>query len=61
MKVTKQGGRHIVSRFLHAMNDKDMIAGWKLDFNRILVVFDVRSALFYWIAAHFSPIRPSLH
>ena len=42
-KVTEQSGRHRVSRFLHARNDKDTIAGWKSDLNRILVVFNVCS------------------
>jgi hypothetical protein len=42
-KVIKRGGRHRVSRFIHAKNDKDTIAGWKSDLNRILVVFNVRS------------------
>ena len=28
-KVIKQSGRHRISRFVHARNDKDKIAAWK--------------------------------
>ena len=45
MKIVKQGKRNAVSRHLHARNDKDKIAGWRLDLNRILHVFNVRSAV----------------
>jgi len=40
--VIKQGRRNVVSRHLHAKNDKEKIAAWKLDLNRILHVFNVR-------------------
>ena len=33
----------MVSRLLHAKNDKETIAGWKLELGRILQVFNVRS------------------
>ena len=59
-KVIKQSGRHRVTQFLHARNDKDMIAGWKSDLNRILVVFNVGSMLCCFDVANFSLFRPSL-
>ena len=43
--VIKQGKRNVISRHLHARNDKDKIGGWKLDLNRILHVFNVRSVV----------------
>ena len=42
-KVIKQSKRNVVSRHLHAKNDKDKIAAWRLDLNRMLHVFNVRS------------------
>ena len=42
-EIVKQGGRHRFTRFIHARNDKDTIADWKSDLNRILVIFNVRS------------------
>ena len=59
-KVIKQSGRRRVSRFLYARDDKDTIAGWKSDLNRILVVFNVRSVSFRLATADFSLSRPSL-
>ena len=50
-KITKQSGRHRVSRFFYAGNDKNMIAAWKSDLNGILNVFNVcsvRSCLFFY-------------
>ena len=40
--VTKRGQRSGVSRVFHAKNDKETIATWRLDLNRILHVFNVR-------------------
>ena len=45
-KVTKRTKRNVVSRLVHARDDKDTIAAWKLDLNRILHVFNVRSVIF---------------
>ena len=45
-KIIKEGKRNVISRHLHAKNDKDKIAAWRLDLNRILHVFNVRS-IFY--------------
>ena len=43
-KVIKRSKRNAVSRFVHAKNDKEIIAGWGLGPNRILRVFNVCSA-----------------
>ena len=45
-KITDKDGRNRLSRLLHARNDKDTIAAWKLDLNRILLVFNVRSVTY---------------
>lgn len=58
--IIKQGGRHRVARFLYARNDKDTIAGWKLNLNRILVVFDVRPVSLYLVATNSPLVRLSL-
>lgn len=41
-KATKYRERNIISRFLHTKSDREMVAGWRLDLNRILHVFNVR-------------------
>ena len=41
-KIRKQGKRNVISRHLLAKNDKEKIAGWRSDLNRILHVFNVR-------------------
>ena len=41
--VTKQSKRNPVSRLLHAKGDKEAIAAWRQELNRILHVFNVRS------------------
>ena len=41
--VIEQGRRNAVSRYLHAKDDKDKIAGWRSDLVRVLHVFNVRS------------------
>jgi hypothetical protein len=58
-KVIKQSGRNAVSRFLHAKNDGGAIAGWKLDLNRILHVFNVCSVCLSLVAADCPFFRPS--
>jgi hypothetical protein len=45
-KIIKQSERNAVSRLLHAKNDRETIAGWKSELNRILHVFNVRSVIF---------------
>ena len=42
-RIIKQGKRNVISRHLQAKNDKEKIAGWRLDLTRILNVFNVRS------------------
>ena len=58
-KVIKRSGRHSVSRFLHSRDDKDAIAAWKSDLNRILIVFNVRSVHFHFTVITYSVSRPS--
>ena len=41
-KAAKQSARRRVSRLLHSKNDKEKIAAWKLELDRILQVFNVR-------------------
>jgi hypothetical protein len=41
--VVKLNKRSAVSRLFHSKNDKEKIAAWRLDLNRILHVFNVRS------------------
>ena len=48
--VFKQTGRNAIPRVFHARNDKETIAAWKVDLNRILHVFNVRSTLFAWLS-----------
>ena len=43
--MIKQSRRNPVSRLFRAKGDKDMIAAWRLDLNRILHVFNVRSII----------------
>ena len=47
-KVKNDGKRNVISRHFHARNDKEKIAGWKSDLNRILHVFNVRSIGSVW-------------
>jgi len=42
----KQSERNVVSQLFHAKYNKEKIAAWKLDLNRILHVFNVRSLSF---------------
>ena len=46
----KQARRNVISRHLHAKNDKEKIAVWKSDLNRILQVFNVRSIISVWLS-----------
>ena len=40
--ISKWGKRNLISRRFHAKDDKEAIATWRLDLNRILHVFNVR-------------------
>ena len=42
--IIERGKRNVISRHFHAKNDKEAIATWRSDLNRILHVFNVRSA-----------------
>ena len=44
-KAIKRGKRNPVSRLLQAKNDKDVIAAWRVDLDRILRVFNVCSVV----------------
>jgi hypothetical protein len=47
-KIVKQGKRNAVSRAFYAKNDKDTIAAWRRDLDRILHVFNVCSDYPVW-------------
>ena len=53
-QITKQSGRGVASRLLFAKNDKETIAAWKSDLNRILHIFNVGSTISVWqpLTAH---------
>ena len=40
-KIIEKCGRSLLSRLANAKNDKETVATWKLDLNRILHVFNV--------------------
>jgi len=44
-KIIEKRGRNLLSRLAHAKNDKETIATWKLDLNRILHIFNVSPAI----------------
>ena len=46
--IGERGKRNRVSQMFHAKNDKETIAMWRLDLNRILHVFNVRSGTSAW-------------
>ena len=43
-EVLKRSERGRISRFFHARDEKDVVAAWKSDLNRLLQVFNVCSA-----------------
>ena len=45
MKIVKKGKRSAVSRLFHAKTDKETIAAWKSDLGKVLLIFNVRSAV----------------
>ena len=49
-KIIEKSGRNLFSRLVHAKDDKDTIASWRSDLNRILLVFNVRSAISAWLS-----------
>ena len=42
-KVIEKNERGVLSRTFYAKTDKDAIAAWKQEFNKILQIFNVRS------------------
>jgi len=44
-KIIEKSGRNLLSRLGNAKNDKETVVTWKLDLNRILIVFNVRSVI----------------
>ena len=58
-RVMGRSGRHGVTRFFHSRDDKDAIAAWKLELNRILHVFNVCSGRSCLTIANHSVLRPS--
>jgi tetratricopeptide (TPR) repeat protein len=49
-KIIEKGGRNLFSRLVYAKDDKETIASWRSDLNRILLVFNVRSAISAWLS-----------
>ena len=49
------GKRSAISRVFHSKNDQETIAAWRLDLNRILHIFNVRSITSAWpsLTVHF--------
>ena len=58
-RVIKKSRRNVASRIWHARNDKEIIAGWKSELNRILVVFNVRSMRSHPVTADSPLFRPN--
>jgi len=46
--IVKRGRRNVISRLYRAKDDKEAIAAWELDLNRVWHVFNVRSAISVW-------------
>ena len=44
-KLAKWGKRSVVFRRFHAKDDKEKIAAWRLELDKILQVFSVRSVI----------------
>ena len=44
-KIVKEGDRSPISRFFRAKSDKDAIAAWGQDLDRILHIFNVRPVI----------------
>ena len=47
-KITEKKERNRLSRVVHAKSDKDAVGAWKLDLNRTLHFFNVRSITSVW-------------
>ena len=53
-KLVKWVKRNAVSRRFHAKKDEERIAAWRMDLDKSLQVFDVRSVTWVMTAADFS-------
>ena len=58
-KIIKKSKRNSVCRLLYAKSDKEMIAGWKSDLSKILLVFNVRSLFVVLLPVPTVHSRPS--
>jgi len=47
-KIVKRNEQNVVTRLLHANDDRETIGKWRVDLNRILHVFNVRPITFAW-------------
>jgi hypothetical protein len=47
-KIIKIGKRNAASKFLHAKNDKEAIASWRQDLDRLLNIFNVSTSDKFW-------------
>ena len=43
--IIKEGKRNLISQRLRAKNNKEKVAGWKLDLDKTIQVFNVRSVV----------------
>ena len=57
--IVKRGKRNAISRLLRAGNEREMVATWRSDIDRILHVFNVRSIVSVWVLLTLRP-RQSL-
>ena len=47
-KIIKKNERNVVARAFYARSDKDAIAAWEQEFDKILQIFQVRPLCFVW-------------
>jgi hypothetical protein len=59
-KVVKRGKRSALSRFVLAKGDKDKIAAWNRDLDRVLHIFNVRLVRFVWYPRIQQPFQTEL-
>ena len=52
-EIVKKRGRKLLSWLFRSKSDQDLIASWRLELNRILQVFNVRSVHFPWLSLRF--------
>jgi len=49
-KIAERSKKGVIPRTFHAKNDSQAIASWRLDLDRILLVFNVGSVVSAWSA-----------